>query len=246
MSLKRSVFLCSLVWWFSTLRFSGCSSSPWQHLLHSQYTSCLFFLHFPRQSNVKVPPSDLSSTPAHRIYHYTHRLNNPTYNSCTIHAVSPVVPSIVWYGWKRCYKYICFLRPRIVATPTHAQHTPWMQYTVCRVLHQESSLNLTKEHGSIFATCKDWRIWSRGGVWEWRRKTYLWAPWGESRPLWLYPCGRAAARDMHRFHSPGGNREKTHLIHDITTLHIPDTHHSVSSSDGCTTPIVIFTPCGTQ
>lgn len=106
MSLKRSVFPCSLVWWFSTLRFSGCSSSPWQHLLHSQYTSCLFFLHFPRQSNVKVPPSDLSSTPAHRIYHYTHRLNNPTYNSCTIHAVSPVVPSIVWYGWKRCYKYI--------------------------------------------------------------------------------------------------------------------------------------------
>ena len=58
--------------------------------------------------------------------------------------------------------YICFLRPRIVATPTHVQHTPWMQYTVCRVLHQESSLNLTKEHGSIFATCKDWRIWSRG------------------------------------------------------------------------------------
>lgn len=106
MSLKRSVFPCSLVWWFSTLRFSGCSSSPWQHLLHSQYTSCLFFLHFPRQSNVKVPPFDLSSTPAHRIYHYTHRLNNPTYNSCTIHAVSPADPSIVWYGWKRCCKYI--------------------------------------------------------------------------------------------------------------------------------------------
>jgi len=61
-------------------------------------------------------------------------------------------------------------------------------------------------------------------------------------PLWPGSCDD----HIHEYYSPRGNRSKTHLIQDVTTLHVPDTYHSVSSSDGCTTSIVILTPSSTQ
>ena len=153
-----------------------------------------------------------------------------------------------WYDWKQCGKsYVLNLVHALSQNcyyPTHTLHAPWHS-TKSVMYHIESPASISPS--SMVASLLPVRTGQHNqAMYGCRRKNILmgslgWKSTAVTVPLWPGSCD-----DIHEYHSPRENGNETHLIQDITALHVPDTHHSVSSSDGCTTSIVILTPSSTQ